>query len=63
LRRQPLQPFRMPLSNGHSFGVQSPEWMLVTWSTTARAFPGESGDGDRLRLIDNSHIVNTEFCR
>ncbi len=56
LRKQPFQPFRIILSNGSQYEIRSPEWMMVTGMTTAIGIPGESGDGDLLRLIDNAHI-------
>jgi hypothetical protein len=56
LKKQPFQPFRITLSNGSQYEIRSPEWMLVTGMTTAIGIPGESGDGELLRLIDNAHI-------
>jgi len=46
----------MILSNGNQYEIRSPEWMLVTGMTTAIGIPGEAGDGELLRLIDNAHI-------
>jgi hypothetical protein len=56
LRRQPFQPFRLMLTNGSQYDIRSPEWMIVTGMTTMIGIPGESADGDILRLIDNAHI-------
>jgi len=56
LRKLPFQPFRIVLSNGSQYEIRSPEWMLVTGMTTAIGIPGESADGELLRLIDNAHI-------
>jgi len=60
LRVTPFRPFRLHLSGGNSFLVTSPEWLLVTGLTSALGIPGQSGDGDRIMLIDNMHIVFTE---
>ena len=56
LRKQPFVAFRMVLSNGSTYDIRSPEWMLVTGMTTMIGIPGESADGDILRWIDNAHI-------
>jgi len=56
LRKQPFQPFRIVLSNGSHYDIRSREWMLVTGMTTGIGIPGESADGEILRLVDNSHI-------
>jgi len=58
LTRTPFQQFRIHVSGGESYPVAGPEWMMVTPSTTAVGIPGEAGDGDRVILIDNSHITH-----
>lgn len=60
LRRQPFHPFRLQTSSGAEFTVNSPEWMMVTDTTTAVGIPGQAGDGDRLILIDNFQINHIE---
>ncbi len=60
LQRTPFQPFRVFLSGGQTYSVAGPEWMLVTRRTTALGIPGESGDGERVLLLDNLHITHTE---
>jgi hypothetical protein len=57
LRKQPFQPFRLILSSGNTYDIRSPEWILVTGMTTYVGIPGEAGDGEILRHIDNAHIV------
>lgn len=57
LKAQPFQPFRIVMTTGKTYEVTSPEWVLVTRLTTAIGLPGESGDGDILRHLDNLHIV------
>lgn len=57
LRKQPFQPFRLILSSGTSYDIRSPEWILITGMTTYLGIPGEAGDGEILRHIDNAHIV------
>lgn len=57
LRKQPFQPFRMVLSSGNTYDIRSPEWILVTGMTTYVGIPGEAGDGEILRHLDNAHIV------
>jgi hypothetical protein len=57
LKAQPFQPFRIVMTTGKVYDVTSPEWVLVTRLTTAIGLPGESGDGDILRHLDNLHIV------
>ncbi len=56
LRKLPFQPFRIVMSHGGEYEIRSPEWMLVTGMTTAIGIPGDSGDGEVLRLVDNAHI-------
>ena len=56
LRKQPFVPFRLVLSNGSQYDVRSPEWMLVTGMWTMLGIPGEAGDGDLSRWLDNAHI-------
>jgi len=56
LRRQPFIPFRLILSNGNSYDIRSPEWMLVTGMHTMLGIPGESADGEIVRWLDNAHI-------
>lgn len=60
LRRNPFQPFRIYISSGHSYVVNSPDWMMVTPRTTAVGIPGQSGDGDVVVTIDNLHIAHVE---
>ncbi len=60
LRRQPFHPIRLQTSSGAEFTVNSPEWMMVTDTTTALGIPGQAGDGDRLILIDNFQINHIE---
>jgi hypothetical protein len=57
LKAQPFQPFRIIMTTGKAYDVTNPEWVLVTRLTTAIGLPGESGDGDILRHLDNLHIV------
>lgn len=61
LRRQPFQPFRINLSDGRTFDVVSPEWMLVTRNTSYIGTPGESGDGELVDWVDNIHIVSARL--
>jgi len=60
LRNQPFRPFRVFTASGNSYLVTSPEWMVVTSLTTALGIPGEAGDGDRLILLDNMSITETQ---
>lgn len=60
LKRQPFDPIRLHTSSGAEFTVNSPEWMMVTDTTTAVGVPGRAGDGDRLILIDNFQINHFE---
>ena len=60
LRRQPFLPFRIFVTGGQSYSVPSPEWMLVTANTTVIGVPGQSGDGEIVRMFDNSHISHVE---
>ena len=60
LRVRPFRPFRIFLSSGNSYLVPDPEWMLVTTFTTAIGVPGQSGDGDRLAILDNSSITEAQ---
>ncbi len=60
LRRQPFRPFRLIMSNGNTYDVMGPEWMLVTSRSSAVGFPGESGDGDVIHWIDNDHIAEAK---
>jgi hypothetical protein len=60
LRRQPFKPFRLIMSNGNTYDVVGPEWMMVTLSTSAVGYPGESGDGDVIHLLDNDHIAEVK---
>ncbi len=56
LRRQPFRPFRLIMSKGNTYDVVSPEWMMVTATTTVVGIPGESGDGELVNLLDNFQI-------
>lgn len=60
LRRQPFRPFRLIMSNGNSYDVVSPEWMMVTATTTVVGIPGESGDGELVNLLDNFQIADVQ---
>lgn len=60
LRRHPFKPFRLIMSNGNTYDIVGPEWMLVTFTTTAVAYPGESGDGEIMDLLDNNHIAEAK---
>lgn len=57
LRKQPFQSFRLILSSGNTYDIRSPEWIMITGMTTYVGIPGEAGDGEILRHIDNAHIV------
>jgi hypothetical protein len=60
LRANPFRPFRVYLAGGQSYVVAGPEWMMVTTLTSALGIPRESGDGDRILLLDNMSITHTE---
>jgi hypothetical protein len=60
LRATPFRPFRVHLASGQSYVVAGPEWMVVTALTSALGIPRESGDGDRLILLDNMSITHIE---
>jgi hypothetical protein len=57
LRRQPFRSFRLIMSNGNTYDVVGPEWMLVAARSTAVGYPCESGDGDVINWLDNDHIT------
>jgi hypothetical protein len=44
------------MSKGNTYDVVSPEWMMVTATTTVVGIPGESGDGELVNLLDNFQI-------
>lgn len=56
-RQQPFRPFRLIMSNGRTYDVVGPEWMIVTTRSSAVGYPGESGDGDVISWLDNAHIA------
>jgi hypothetical protein len=60
LRRQPFRPFRLIMSKGNTYDVVSPEWMMVTATTTVVGIPGESGDGELVNLLDNFQISDVQ---
>lgn len=60
LRRSPFRPFRLHITNGRTYDVLSPEWMLVYNLVSRVGVPGQVGDGDRLVDIDNWHITHLE---
>lgn len=60
LTRTPFRPFRLHISGGEVYEVSGPEWMMVTPQTTAVGIPGQSGDGEVVIVIDNSHITHVE---
>lgn len=60
LRRTPFQPFRIYISSGHSYAVNSPDWMMVTPRSTAVGIPGQFGEGDVVVTLDNLHITHVE---
>ena len=60
LRQQPFRPFRLGMSNGNTYDVMGPEWMIVTSRSSAVGYPGESGDGDVIHWLDNDHIAEAK---
>jgi hypothetical protein len=64
LKKQPFQPFRMHLSNGHSFEVNHPELALVTRETiiVSKPVPGsEEPIGEGFKLISVIQINSIEI--
>ena len=61
LRKQPFVPFRLHMTNGTTYDVPSPEWMMVTNLYTTVAIPGQSGDGELVTYVDNWHITQLEL--
>ena len=57
LRRQPFRPFRLIMSNGNTYDIVGPEWMMVSFRSTVIGYPGESGDGEIVNWVDNDHIA------
>lgn len=60
LRLASFHPFRLHLTNGRTFDVPSPDWMIVYNLVTHVGVPGQAGDGEVLTVIDNWHITHLE---
>lgn len=61
LRKQPFQPFRIYLSNGLSYDVRHPEFMLVGQRDVIIALDlGEDDIPGRFAYCDPVHVANIE---
>ena len=61
LRKQPFEPFRIQLSNGHSYDVRHPEFAALTRSSVHVVVPSlEEDDVDRMVQCDLLHVVAIE---
>ena len=56
LKRQPFMPFKIKLSNGETFEVRHPEFVLLTKTGLVVGYP----DSDRLSICSLLHIANIE---
>lgn len=56
LRRQPFRPFRLVLSNGETYDVVHPEFVMFTKSGVVVGYP----DSDRISICDLLHIASIE---
>jgi hypothetical protein len=56
LKRQPFTPFKVKLSNGETFDVRHPEFVIVTKNGLVVGYP----DSDRLSICSLLHIANIE---
>ena len=61
LRKEPFQPFRIYLSNGHSYDVRDPEFATLTRGSIFVGLPsGKDEVADRVIECDLLHVVALE---
>ena len=61
LRKEPFQPFRIHLSNGHSYDVRHPEFAALTRRSVFVGLPsGKDEVADRMIECDLLHVVTIE---
>lgn len=61
LRKQPFEPFRIQLSNGHSYDIRHPEFAALTRGSVIVVVPRSNGaDTERVVHCDLVHIVEME---
>lgn len=61
LRKMPFQPFRVHLSNGHSYDVRHPEFAALTRLSIFVGLPlRDDGVPDRMIECDLLHVVALE---
>ncbi len=57
LKRQPFRPFVVHLSNGETYEVRHPEFVILLKSTIVIGYP----DSDRIGIVSLLHINSMEY--
>lgn len=59
LRQQPFEPFRLVLSDGHSYDIRHPDLLWVGLSTAYVGLTGQPGQTffERSVKVDLNHVV------
>ncbi len=64
LRRQPVEPFRVSLTNGQTFDIHHPDMALVTRSSVHIGIPAGPPGKERASdvvIVSLIHVVKIEF--